>query len=289
MTKKKIFITAFAGMAVIGLVIGIGLGMQSIKSTPLVDAQIQTKAIAMGGSYPLQPNIQQATNEVKKAIQITGREQHTAAEWADLKNKISADSEKKLFVASNGREYVLTIPQGLESSVSKVESQLEELAVKAGEVEKLRTPEQRAEVIKNIKSVFGVSEVEFLKGTNNQEYYRDNAGFGYFVNIPQNKVVRRQMAGDFVEKNADILAENGAWKAVNITKEKATEIASDFIKNKAGLGQITAESVIAGMTSEIIKGNYAFFFGDQGDKKFQFEIGIEPVSGKIIRYVNYLN
>lgn len=277
------------GMAVMGLGIGITLGMESIKKTPQVGAQIQKKVVAKNESYSVQPAIQQATEEVRKAIQITGREQYTSAEWADLKNKISADSEKKLFVASNGREYVLTIPQGLESSVSKVESQLEEIAVKAGEVEKLRTPEQRAEVIKTIKTMFGIGEVEFLKGTANQEYYRDNAGFGYFVNIPQNKVVRRQMASDFSKKNADLLAENGAWKAINITKEKAIEIATDFIRNKAGFAQATAENVVSGMTNEIIKGNYAFFFGDQGDKKFQFEIGIEPVSGKIIRYVNYLN
>ena len=226
---------------------------------------------------------------VEKAIQVTGKEQYLAAEWIDLKNKIGADPNKKLFVASNGREYILTIPAGLESSVKAVEIQLEQFAIKAGEVEKARTSEQRNEVIKNIKSMFGVSEVEFLKGTSNQEYYRDNAGFGYFVNIPQNKVVMRQIAGDFVQKNADILAENGAWKAINITKERAREIANDFVRNKTGLGQTTAESVIAGMTSEIIKGNYAFFFGDQGDKKFQFEIGIEPVSGRIIRYINYLN
>jgi hypothetical protein len=210
MTKKKIFITVFAGMAVIGLVTGIGLGIQSVKNTPSADAKTQTKAIAMGGSYSLQPNIQQADIQVKKAIQVTGREQYLAAEWIDLKNKIGADPNKKLFVASNGREYILTIPQGLENSVKAVETQVEQFAIKAGEIEKSRTSEQRTEVIKNIKSMFGVSEVEFLKGTNNQEYYRDNAGFGYFVNIPQNKVVRRQMAGDFTEKNADILAENGA-------------------------------------------------------------------------------
>ncbi len=99
---KKIFIAAFMGMAVMGLGIGITLGMEAIKKTPQASAQIQKKVVAKSESYSLQPAIQQATGEVQKAIQIIGREQYTSAEWADLKNKISADSEKKLFVASNG-------------------------------------------------------------------------------------------------------------------------------------------------------------------------------------------
>jgi hypothetical protein len=278
MAKKKIFIAAFLGMAVIGLGIGIAFGMESIKGTPSANAQDQVK------------NLGQTSGESQKAIGIIGREQHTAAEWAELKSEISASNlYKKLYVASNGREYILTIPHGLESSVKAVETQLEQFAIKAAELEKQRTPEQKAEVVKNIKAMFGVSGVEFLKGTANQEYYRDNAGFEYFVSIPQNKVVRRQMARDFREKNADLIAVSGAWKTAEITKEMATEIASDFIRNKSGISQQSAEKVINEMTEETIKGNYAFFYGDQGDNRFQFEIGIEPVTGKIVRYVNYLD
>ncbi len=277
MAKRKIFIMAFIGMAVMGLGLGVIADMGSIKGTTPVNAQIQSV-------------IKEASGEVQKAISIIGREQYTSAEWQKLKSKINIiDSSKKLYIASNGREYILSIPQGLENLVKTAEAQLEQMATKAEEIEKLRTPEQRAEVAKTIKTMFGVSEVEFLKGTKKQEYYRDNAGFEYFVNIPQNKVARRQMARDFREKNANLIAENGAWKAADITKERATEMAADFIKNKAGLNQTIAENIIDSMTSEIIKGNYAFFYGDQGEKRFQFEIGIEPVSGKVIRYVNYLD
>ena len=278
MAKRKIFIAAFLGMAVMGLGIGIAFGTEFIKKTPSANAQDQVK------------NLGQASGDSQKAIGIIGREQHTAAEWAELKSEISADNpSKKIYVASNGREYILTIPKGFENLVKTAETQLEEMAKKAGEVEKLRTPEQKAEVIKTIKAMFGVSEVEFLKGTKKQEYYRDNAGFEYFVNIPQNKVARRQMARDFREKNPELLAESGSWRSANITKERAIELAADFIRSKAGLGQQITENVISGMTSETIKGNYAFFYGDQGENRFQFEIGIEPVSGKIIRYVNNLD
>ncbi len=278
MARKKIFIAAFLGMAVIGLGIGITFGMESIRGTPSANAQNQIK------------NLEQASEESQKAIGVIGREQYTATEWAELKKEINAsDLNKKLYVASNGREYILTIPQGLESSVKAVETQLEQFAIKAAEMEKQRTPGQRAEVIKNIKAMFGVNEVEFLKGTANQEYYRDNAGFEYFVSIPQNKVVRRQMARDFREKNADLIGESGAWKKAEITKERATEIVAGFIRNKSGISQQNAEKVISEMTEETIKGNYAFFYGDQGDNRFQFEIGIEPVTGKIVRYVNYLD
>ncbi len=278
MAKRKIFIVAFLGMAVMGLGIGIAFGTEFIKRTPSANAQDQVKSLG------------QASGDSQKAIGIIGREQHTVAEWAELKNEISADNpSKKLYVASNEREYILTIPKGFENLAKAAEIQLEQFAVKAEEAEKIRTSEQRSEAIKTIKTMFGISEVEFLKGTKKQEYYRDNAGFEYFVNIPQNKVARRQMARDFREKNPELLAESGSWKSANITKERATEIVADFIKSKAGLGQQIAENVISGMTSETIKGNYAFFYGDQGENRFQFEIGIEPVSGKIVRYVNYLD
>jgi hypothetical protein len=278
MTKNKIFIVTFLGIAIVGLGIGIAFGMESIKGTPSVNAQNQVKSLG------------QTSGESQKAIGVIGREQHTATEWAELKKEINAsDLNKKLYIASNGREYILTIPQGLESSVKVAETQLEQFAIKAAELEKQRTPEQRAEVMKNIQAMFGVNEVEFLKGTANQEYYRDNAGFEYFVSIPQNKVVRRQMARDFREKNADLIGESGAWKKAEITKERATEIVAGFIRNKSGISQQNAEKVISEMTEETIKGNYAFFYGDQGDNRFQFEIGIEPVTGKIVRYVNYLD
>lgn len=291
--KNKLILTTI-GITILGLGIGMMIGFQKVQNASSISAEeglVKPDSInnievvgEKGESNPSSP-----------ASSIIGASQYTKKEWAEMKAKINSDSDPatEVFVATNGREYIITVPQGegVESKLAETKERVEKVATAAATAEKElnRTSEDRAEAINNIKAMFGERNVEYLSGNKAQEYYRDDKGLSYFVSIPENKVVRVQKANPaFKEANPDLFGADGTWKSVNITEEEARAIATNFIKTKTGLDKETAEKVLNGWTTEVVKKNYAFLYGDEGDGVFLFEIGIEPVTGQIIRYVNSL-
>jgi len=291
MNKNLILFVAVAVLAV-----GVGVvGGKAILGTTQAASDGTCKVTQAVSNTPVQQqNVDKYFLVPESAIPSSDFEASVA------KIKSGEDKNARLYVTSNGERFILNLEPGAadqDDQAKKLQEKADQIAKAHDDLEAQngRSATAKGIAIQNINDFAGTADVKFLETipSLNMERYADNKGFDYFVSKASNRIVAMSANKDFQSLNSSILDNNG-WKASIITKEKAEEIARNFIREKSGLDQKAMDEVLSGLKASDGKhGAFRFSYGEDGSGVYgkgswAVEIIIEPASGMVINYMNAL-
>ncbi len=289
MVNKKIIIglSVILSVAIIGAAAAVGIAASSkSKADPNLKMYVNDEKLGENGSISI----------VKE-----GEGKDIPKMVADYKSSTGKDLEAVKYEASDGTAYSILIPPGLKSQVGKAMEEIERrISTQKLMKERLeRTPTEQAKAIEAIQNLFGDSDVVYNSVSGNpytkenaRENYSDGSGRTFIFDIASNKVVRLQVGGDKWCARQDILDSECHFIEGKLTEDEARAKASTFLVK--ALGSEKAEEVISNVGLQRVpdKGNTFLFMYPEGagtlEKDYQLLVVIEPVSGEVVNYQNYL-
>ncbi|XOB40498.1 MAG: hypothetical protein ACKKMR_00585 [Candidatus Nealsonbacteria bacterium] len=219
-----------------------------------------------------------------------------------IKQTIGEELETMEYLASNKETYVIVFSPRLKEEVGKEIDFLEIQIHRENLIkENLERPiEERAETIKQIKDLFGESNVVYQKVSGNpytkenvMEEYTDEQGRIFYFDVDKNKILSLQIGGEnWCKTRQDILDENCRYKEGKITEKEARENVLTLLTKT--IGEAKAKEVIENCEVQRAteKGNTFIFIypatGEKTPKDYQILVAVEPVKGEIINYQNWL-